>query len=80
MATTPAIETDALVKEVNAVNINVNDDKLDSIIRSIHSLYEIVNGIAKDVQYIKENIRHDLFQQDSTIVLVLNNNNKNKNS
>ena len=39
---------------VNAVNINVNDDKLDSILKSIHSLYEIVNGIAKDVQYIKE--------------------------
>ena len=49
------------VNAVNAVNINVNDDKLDGIIRSIHSLYEIVNGIAKDVQYIKENIRHDLF-------------------
>jgi hypothetical protein len=39
---------------VNEVNINVNDDKLDSILKSIHSLYEIVNGIAKDVQYIKE--------------------------
>ena len=39
---------------LNEVNINVNDDKLDSIIKSIQSLYEIVNGIAKDVQYIKE--------------------------
>ena len=48
MTTVPASATD------NAVNVNVNDDKLDSIIRSIHSLYEIVNGIAKDVQYIKE--------------------------
>jgi hypothetical protein len=46
---------------LNEVNINVNDDKLDGMIKSIHSLYEIVNGIAKDVQYIKENIRHDLF-------------------
>ena len=61
MATATASATDAPVNAVNAVNINVNDDKLDSIIRSIHSLYEIVNGIAKDVQYIKENIRHDLF-------------------
>jgi hypothetical protein len=50
---TPANAT-ATDAPVNAVNINVNDDKLDSIIKSIHSLYEIVNGIAKDVQYIKE--------------------------
>jgi hypothetical protein len=48
---TLATSTDA---PVNAVNINVNDDKLDSIINSIHSLYEIVNDIAKDVRYIKE--------------------------
>lgn len=67
MATATATATDApvnainAVNAVNAVNINVNDDKLDSILKSIHSLYEIVNGIAKDVQYIKENIRHDLF-------------------
>lgn len=56
MTTTPAVATDALnaVNTVNAVNINVTDDKLDGIIKSIHSLYEIVNGIAKDVQYIKE--------------------------
>ena len=56
MTTTPATATDTLnaVNAVNAVNINVTDDKLDGIIRSIHSLYEIVNGIAKDVQYIKE--------------------------
>jgi hypothetical protein len=53
LLTTPATATDTL-NAVNAVNINVNDDKLDSIIKSIHSLYEIVNGIAKDVQYIKE--------------------------
>lgn len=46
------IATDAPVNSINTVN--VNDDKLDGIIRSIHSLYEIVNGIAKDVQYIKE--------------------------
>jgi hypothetical protein len=54
------VATDA---PVNAVNVSaaVNDDKLDSIIKSIHSLNEIVNGIAKDVRYIKENIRHDLF-------------------
>jgi len=54
--TTPATATDTLnaVNAVNAVNINVTDDKLDGIIKSIHSLYEIVNGIAKDVQYIKE--------------------------
>ena len=58
MAIATASATDA---PVNAVNINVNDDKLDGMIKSIHSLYEIVNGIAKDVQYIKENIRHDLF-------------------
>jgi hypothetical protein len=66
VTTTPATatSTDApvnAVNAINAVNINVNDDKLDGIIRSIHSLYEIVNGIVKDVQYIKENIRHDLF-------------------
>jgi hypothetical protein len=61
MATATASATDAPVNAVNALSINVNDDKLDGIIRSIHSLYEIVNGIAKDVQYIKENIRHDLF-------------------
>jgi hypothetical protein len=57
MTTVPASATDTsvnAVNAVNAVNVNVNDDKLDSIIRSIHSLYEIVNGIAKDVQYIKE--------------------------
>jgi hypothetical protein len=59
VTTTPATatSTDApvnAVNAINAVNINVNDDKLDSIIKSIHSLYEIVNGIAKDVQYIKE--------------------------
>jgi hypothetical protein len=54
MATATASETDAPVNAVNALSINVNDDKLDGIIRSIHSLYEIVNGIAKDVQYIKE--------------------------
>jgi hypothetical protein len=56
LLTTPATATDTLnaVNAVNAVNINVNDDKLDGIIKSIHSLYEIVNGIAKDVQYIKE--------------------------
>ena len=53
ITTTPATATDTL-NAVNAVNINVTDDKLDGIIRSIHSLYEIVNGIAKDVQYIKE--------------------------
>jgi hypothetical protein len=53
MTTTPATATDAL-NAVNAVNINVNDDKLDSILKSIHSLYEIVNDIAKDVRYIKE--------------------------
>jgi hypothetical protein len=63
VTTTPATatSTDAPVNAINAVNINVNDDKVDGIIRSIHSLYEIVNGIVKDVQYIKENIRHDLF-------------------
>jgi hypothetical protein len=63
MTTTPATAsaTDAPVNAVNALSINVNDDKLDGMIKSIHSLYEIVNGIAKDVQYIKENIRHDLF-------------------
>ena len=61
MATATATATDTSVNTFNAVNINVNDDKLDNIIRSIHSLYEIVNGIVKDVQYIKENIRHDLF-------------------
>ena len=62
MTTTPATATDTL-NAVNAVNVSasVNDDKLNGIIKSIHSLYEIVNGIAKDVQYIKENIRHDLF-------------------
>lgn len=55
MTTTPATATATdTLNAVNAVNINVNDDKLDSIIKSIHSLYEIVNGIAKDVQYIKE--------------------------
>jgi hypothetical protein len=60
MTTTPAVATDAPVNAVNAVNalntvnINVTGDKLDGIIKSIHSLYEIVNGIAKDVQYIKE--------------------------
>jgi hypothetical protein len=53
ITTTPATATDTL-NAVNAVNINVTDDKLDGIIKSIHSLYEIVNGIAKDVQYIKE--------------------------
>ena len=53
MTTTPAVATDTL-NAVNAVNINVTGDKLDGIIKSIHSLYEIVNGIAKDVQYIKE--------------------------
>jgi hypothetical protein len=50
---TPANAT-ATDAPVNAVNINVNDDKLDSILKSIHSLYEIVNDIAKDVRYIKE--------------------------
>jgi hypothetical protein len=49
------IATDAPVP-VNTINASayVNDDKLDSIIKSIQSLYEIVNDIAKDVQYIKE--------------------------
>lgn len=60
-ATDTSINAFNAVNAVNTLSINVNDDKLDGIIRSIHSLYEIVNGIAKDVQYIKENIRHDLF-------------------
>jgi hypothetical protein len=47
------IATDAPVNTINA-SASVNDDKLDSILKSIQSLYEIVNGIAKDVQYIKE--------------------------
>ena len=39
----------------------VNDDKLDGIVKSIHSLHEILSGIVKDIQYIKGKNMHDLF-------------------